>query len=281
MQPSQLVVCEVRMSWKGVLRAPSNEDSTGQLFAQYLAMQEFNRRPSPFFLLVSYWSLRPEASRILKLRDSEVVGLRSKIHLQFPSTLFQARSDRLMKISIWKAGDHYKVWGGQRGKVWKPLGNTGVTYARPRRGSTSRHFCKGEGRRREGRAWGAVAAGASGPPVLPKAPPEGSRHPHPFPIKRRQIRSPLALTACSPAEAGAPWRHGWLGGEAGPCSRVHAPAPPQSIQTRMRGDHGWKGCWLLPGLVPAEPKEKSPNGPSGGSNLGVGDKTSNSRGRPC
>lgn len=37
-------------------------------------------------------------------------------------------------------------------RVWKPPGNAGVTYALPLRGPTSRHLCKREGRRREGRA---------------------------------------------------------------------------------------------------------------------------------
>lgn len=75
--------------------------------------------------------------------NPEVGGLRFEIRLQLPSTLFQARSDRLMKINIWKAGDQRKEWEERVGGNGSHRETAGVTYARSLRGPTSRHFCKG------------------------------------------------------------------------------------------------------------------------------------------
>jgi hypothetical protein len=71
-------------------------------------------------------------------------------------------------------------------------------------------------------------------PSSPKPPPEGSQHPHPFPISRRWVCQTLALTARSRAEASAP--HDVTRGAAkgrGPCLASVFPRPPRLASPRL------------------------------------------------
>lgn len=133
--------------------------------------------------------------------NPEVAGLRFEIRLQLPSTLFQARSDRLMKINIWRAGDQRKEWEERVGATEKPqVSHMLGPCAAPRPGISARGRVGGGRAESEGQQ----RLVHRDLPSSPKPPPEGSRPPHPFPRQRLQVRPPTALTACSRAEAGAP-----------------------------------------------------------------------------
>jgi hypothetical protein len=158
-------------------------------------------------------------------------------------------------------------------------GNAGVTNAQPLPFLESRHVWKGQKRRRGGGGWrGGGVVEPEGQqlavhlgPSSPKPPPEGSQHPHPFPISRRWVCQTLALTARSRAEASAPHdvtRGARRGGVR--AWRLSSPARPASPRLASPPRLPAAGCACvvctrdsasrLPGSVEAVPKENPTEG---------------------